>query len=137
MQMPSDALRATSDELLRDLDVLAALEAEKRTLAPDDPRVAELATRIAEIAERLLGESVRQRELTVHASRALGDPSADASSASIEDTPRPIHDILAEWRDAERRQAAAEPGSVEAAEARALVEALRREYQRARAAAES
>ncbi len=137
MQIPSDALRATSDDLLRDLDVLADLEAEKRRLAPDDPRVHELAARIAEIAERLLGESVRQRELTASAGRALDEATPGASARSIEDTPRPIHEILAEWRDAERRHAGAAPGSVDAAEAAALVEALRREYQRAREAAES
>ena len=43
-------LRETSDALLRDLDVLAALEEEKRTLVPGDPGMVELATRVDELA---------------------------------------------------------------------------------------
>jgi hypothetical protein len=135
MQMPSDALRSTSDDLIRDLDVLATLEEEKRTLAPDDPRFGALAARIAEVAERVLAASRRQRELSQDASReAILGPSA---TRPIDDRPRSIHDVLSEWREAERRLAAAAPGSAEEAEAQVLVRHLRAEYQRAREAAES
>jgi len=45
------ALRETSDALLRDLDVLSNIEEEKRSLQPGDPRLVSLATRIEEIAQ--------------------------------------------------------------------------------------
>src|SRR4029079_19164150 len=45
------ALRATSDALLRDLEVLATIEEEKRSLEPGDPRLVQLAARIEEIAQ--------------------------------------------------------------------------------------
>jgi hypothetical protein len=125
------ALRETSDALLRDLDVLVAIEEEKRSLEPGDPRLVELAQRIDEIAIRVLSSTGRQRDLTkiVNAQVDAGAPSAPETS--IEATRRPIASILGEWRDAERRAAAAEPGSAEAAEADALVDRLRSEYRAA------
>jgi hypothetical protein len=127
----SNALRETSDALLRDLDVLAALEEEKRGLDPGDPHLVELAGRIEEIAERILAGSVREHQLTQVANTQVEAGSATAPTATIEETPRPVSAILAEWRDAERRLTAAEPGSAEASEASALVEQLRVEYRRA------
>jgi hypothetical protein len=131
MTETGDALRATSDELLRDLEVLSALEDEKRTIEPGDPRLVELAERIESIASRILGSSTKQRELTekIHDNSTAG--SAAAPGAAIDDTPRSIADILAAWREAERTLAAAEPGSVDAAEAGLQVESLRAEYRRA------
>ncbi len=130
-----NALRETSDALLRDLDVLVAIEEEKRQLEPGDARLVELAARIEEIAQRVLHGTVRQRKLTevIHAQVAAGAP--DAPATAIDDTPRSIQAILAEWREAERRAASAEPGSAEAAEADALVTRLREEYRRAHDAA--
>lgn len=130
-----NALRETSDALLRDLDVLVAIEEEKRTLTPGDARLVELATRVEEIAQRVLAGTMRQRELTevAHAQVASGAP--DAPDAAIDDTPRSIQAILSDWRDAERRAGAAEPGTAEAAEAEALVARLREEYRRAHEAA--
>jgi hypothetical protein len=127
----ANALRKTSDALLRDLDVLVTIEEEKRTLEPGDPRLIELAERIQEIAGRILDSSTRQHTLTrvVNAQVDAGSPSAP--EASIDETVRPIQAVLADWRDAERRAIAAEPGSAEAAEAEALVERLREEYRRA------
>jgi hypothetical protein len=129
------ALRRTSDALLRDLDVLSTVEEEKRSLEPGDPRLVELATRIEEIAQRVLVGSARQRQLTetIHGQVATGSP--DAPVAPIEDTIRPIAEILADWRDAERRVDAAPAGTGEEAEAEALVERLREEYRRAHEAA--
>jgi hypothetical protein len=122
------ALRETSDALLRDLDVLVTLEEEKRTLEPGDPRLFELAQRIDEIAQRVLAGAGRQRDLTavVNAQVAAGSPGAPETP--IDGTSRPIQAILTEWRDAERRAAAAPPGSADAAEAEALVDRLRSEY---------
>lgn len=125
------ALRETSDALLRDLDVLVAIEEEKRTLEPGDERLVELAGRIEEIAQRILSGSVRQHQLTQVVNAQVEAGSASAPETSIDDTSRPIQAVLAEWREAERRHLAAEPGSAEAAEADALVARLRDEYRRA------
>lgn len=126
-----DALRETSDTLLRDLDVLVTLEEEKRSLEPGDDRLVELAGRIEEIAQRILSGSVRQHQLTQTVNAQVEAGSAGAPDASIDQTPRPIQAVLADWREAERRAASAESGSAEAAEADALVSSLREEYRRA------
>jgi hypothetical protein len=131
----SHALRETSDALLRDLDVLATIEEEKRGLKPGDPRLVELAGRVEEIAERILAGTIRQHQLSqsINVKVEIGAP--DAPATPIEATPRSTAAVLVEWRDAERRLSIAEPGSGEAAEAAALVEALREEYRRAYEAA--
>jgi DNA-binding HxlR family transcriptional regulator len=127
----SQALRETSDALLRDLEVLGTLEDEKRELAPGDPRLVELAGRIQEIAERVLAGTVRQHQLTQVVNVQVESGSPGAPTKPIAETPRTLPGVLAAWRDAERRRASAEPGSGEEAEARALAEALRDEYRRA------
>jgi len=132
------ALRETSDALLRDLDMLVTIEEEKRSLRPGDPRLVELAERIEQIARRVLHGTERQHDLSRAVNAEVAADSPQAPDASIDDTVRPIQAVLADWRDAERRARAAEPGSAEAAEATALVESLREEYRRAheKAAAE-
>jgi hypothetical protein len=124
-------LRATSDALMRDLDVLAAIEDEKRTLPPGDPRLVDLAQRVEDIAHRVLSSTVRQRKLTEVGNEQVESAVPGRPVASIDQTPRAIADILAEWRAAERRAAAAAPGSAEAAEARALADHHREEYRQA------
>jgi hypothetical protein len=126
----AEALRATSDALLRDLEVLGAIEEEKRTIPAGDPRLIELAARIEQVAHRLLGRSTDQRELSEAAHEEVRAGVVDAAVA-IEETPRPMAAILADWRQAERRSAALEPDSPDATEAVALVDALRKEYRRA------
>ena len=135
MGKSGQALRKTSDALLRDLEVLSTIEEEKRSLEPGDPRLVELANRIEVIAQRVLVGSVRQRQLTEVVNGQVEAGSPDAPSGTIEDTPRPIAEILTQWREAERRVEAALAGSGEAAEAEALVERLRDEYRRAHEAA--
>jgi len=130
-------LRATSDALLSDLDALRVLEQEKRQIEPGDPRLVELATEIEEIAARVLGTTIRQRELSEQVDQLVDERSEDAPDQSIEDTPREIHAILADWRDAERRLADAVPGSPEARAMAADIERLREEYRRAHEAARS
>jgi hypothetical protein len=125
------ALRETSDALLRDLDVLATMEEEKRTLDPADPRLSELAARVEEVARRVLSGSSRQHDLTRVARAQVRAGSPKAPKLPIEETARAVGTVLADWREAERRAAAAEPGSPEHAEASALVRALRDEYGRA------
>ena len=126
----SQALRETSDALLRDLTVLTALEEEKRGLQPGDPRLVELAGRVEEIAERVLGGTVRQHQLTQAANVQVELGAPTAPTGTIEQTTRTLTAILAEWREAERRAADAEPDSADAIEARALAAALRDEYRR-------
>jgi len=126
----ADALRATSDALLRDLDALGAIEEEKRSIPAGDPRLVELAERVEQIAYRLLGRTTDQRELAETAREEVAAGTMDAASA-IDETHRPMATILAEWREAERRSAAFEPDSADATEAAAHVDALRREYRRA------
>ncbi len=123
------ALRATSDALLADLDVLATLEEQKRSIPADDPRLVEVASRIEEIARRVLGHTVRQRTLTQLVNAEAQDPGT--ATPTIDETPRAIATVIAEWREAERRLAATDDGSVDAAEAEALVARLREEYRRA------
>ncbi len=124
-------LRATSDALMRDLEVLAAIEEEKRTLEPGDPRLVELAQRVEDIARRVLTSTVRQRRLTEVGHEQVEGGVPGPAPDSIDRTPRAIAAILAEWRAVERRVAAAAPGSAEAAEAGALSEQYREEYRRA------
>jgi hypothetical protein len=131
----SHALRETSDALLRDLEVLATIEEEKRSLGPGDPRLVELAGRVQEIAERILAGTVRQHQLSQVANIQVETGSPTAPTGPIDATPRSMTAILAEWREAERRHAVAEPGSADALETRALADRLRVEYQRAYEAA--
>ena len=124
MSLPND-LRATSDALVRDLEALAVLEEEKRTLPLDDPRLLEIAEQVEVIAARVLSGSERQTEL---AKAAADQPSA---GETIEDVLRPLSTILAEWREVERRGASAPEGSAEAAEIEVLSNRLRQEYREA------
>lgn len=117
-----DQLRATSEELLRDLEALGVLEDEKRTLPLDDPRLVEIAEQVEAIAARILAGSELQTSLS---RAAAAEP---ASGTSIEDVRRPLSTILAEWREVERRRRDAPDGSAEAAEIEVLASRLRREY---------
>lgn len=123
-------LRATSDALLQDLEVLIALEEEKRSIPADDERLVELAARIDEVATRVTDGTRRQRDLAADLNDAAVDGNAPTSSIE-EVAPRPIAAILADWRMAERAQQDADPGSPVALEAAARIDALRVEYQRA------
>jgi len=127
---PEAELRATSDTLVTSLDRLAALEAEKRRLLPDDPRLLELATEVEGLAAEVLQIAEVQSRLVemTHVMAMTDEP--DAPSGPIEPSRTP-HDILEEWRAAERRLTEAPPGSPEAAEALVRARQLRADYQRA------
>ena len=126
----TDALRLTSDTLLRDLDALTQLEDEKRQTPQGDPRLVEIAHRVEELAQRVLEQSRRQVALTHSVSRDAAAGEAPAT-ATIAAAPRNVAVILAEWRSAERDAAAAEPDSVASIEARARADRLRDEYREA------
>ena len=129
MTRTAKALRTTADVLRRDLEALLALEDEKRALDFDDPRLHELAHQVEEIAARVLQVSTEQTELTEVVA-------AEGAPGSIDTTRRPIAEILADWRDLERRAERAEPGSAEAAEVAALLRQVRAEYRAAQRSVE-
>ena len=126
-----DALRRTSDALLRDLEALQQLEEEKRTIEPGDPRLVDLASRIELVAKRVLASSTSQRAQTQLINELTETGSSAAPDTTIEETPRSMEAILSAWRQAERQLDAADPDSAEATEAQLLVDRLREEYRHA------
>jgi hypothetical protein len=126
-----DALRRTSDALLRDLETLLQLEEEKRSIEPGDPRLVDLAARIELVAKRVLASSTSERAQTQLINALAESGSAAVPDGPIEDTPRSMEAILSAWRQAERQLDAATPGSAEATEAQLLVDQLRDEYRQA------
>ena len=128
MSQTAKALRATSDALLHDLERLFEIENEKRALSPDDPRLVPMSEEVAELAARLLDKSEMQKALSLRTEELVQRDHPDAPTDPIEATPREIHVILAEWRDAERAAARLAPDSPEAHEAAARIERLRGEY---------
>jgi hypothetical protein len=127
----ASALRATSDALVDDLERLALLERAKREMSPEDVRLVEIAAEVEQLALRVLGQSVRQRELTEDARELAEADAPDAPSRPIAATPREIHLILAEWREAERKAVEADSGSAAALAAKSDVDRLRAEYRQA------
>jgi len=117
-------LRVTSDSLLRDLEALVELEQEKRTIPPADARMTDLADRIHEIAERVLGATGKQKQLSETVAAGTGQ----ASRTPIEAVRRSPSAILAEWRDVENRLVATADGSAERTELELLADQLRNEY---------
>lgn len=127
-----EALRIASDSLLQNLDALAQLEDEKRSLPADDPRIIGVASRVEALARQVLEDTTLQRRLTVERHRARrGGASEPSPDASIDDTPRSLAAILEAWRQAERDLAGTVPGTPEADVAQATVDRLRDEYRRA------
>jgi hypothetical protein len=122
-------LRQASDTLMQRLDRLYELESRKRELPPERAEFVRLAREIEDLSRALLFSSGEQVELAeaIHADVKSGDVAADVP---IRDTPpkRDAVAVLAEWRAAERRLAAAEAGSDDERAARADVERYRVEY---------
>lgn len=130
-------LRRASDDFMQRLDRLHELESRKRELPPDQPEFMRLAREIEDLARGLLfagGVQVEKAE-EVQADIKRG---ATVIDQPIRETPsrRDAVAILSEWRAAERRLAAAPPGSTEERAARADVEQLREEYRRITAPAD-
>jgi hypothetical protein len=124
-------LRQASDLFMQRLDRLNELETRKRELAPEEPEFVRLAREIEDLSRALLYSGGQQAELAeaVHHEAKKNDVVVDQS---IRDTPphRDAVSILAEWRAAERRLAAAAADSEDEREARADSERLRDEYRR-------
>lgn len=124
-------LRQASDLFMQRLDRLHELETRKRELPPDEAEFVRLAREIEDLSRALLWSGSQQVELAeaVHHEAKANDVPVDQS---IRDTPpkRDAVSILADWRAAERRLAAAAPDSDEEREAKADSERLRDEYRR-------
>jgi hypothetical protein len=122
-------LRSASDALLAALAQLEELELQKRDLKPGSRKFVALARQIQSLSDELLAAS---RSETVLADRVADrlDRGQEAPQRSIAEMPpeRDLGMILSEWRDAERRLAAARPDSAEAKSAREDADRLRHEY---------
>jgi hypothetical protein len=125
-QATAAALAANSDTFMVQLERLAELEQRKRDLPPNDPRFVALAVEVEDAAKALLQDA---RDQT-----ALGDVAHAAGlSVPIVEVPNDLTaaQIIAEWRDVERRLSSLPPASDEAREARLMIDAYRRAYQAA------
>jgi hypothetical protein len=122
-------LRQASDTLLQRLDRLHELETRKRELLPGHPEFVRLAREIEDLSRALLHASGVQVELADKVSADLKAGNT-AANVPIRETPpkRDAVRVLADWRAAERRLAAARPGSAEEHAARRDVDRLRLEY---------
>jgi hypothetical protein len=125
-------LRDTSDSLMRALDQLHDLEAVKRDMPTGTAAFVELAQRIEDLAVEVLRRTERQASLAedTEARRSAGG----SEGRTINEVPasqRDLATILSEWRDAERRLAAADPASLESSTVAAEVRRLREEYRMA------
>ena len=122
-------LRQASDEFMQRLDRLHELETRKRELPPDQPEFVRLAREIEDLSRALLYSGGKQVEIAeeIHHEQKTTAVKVDLP---IRETPpkRDAVSILADWRKAERRLAAAAPGSNEETEAREESERLRDEY---------
>ncbi len=125
-------LRGTSDRLLDQLTHLAELERAKRQATPGTPEFVELSRQVEAIATEVLGMSRRQSSLAAATKvlRDVGSPAAPTEPIAAMPEARDTQVVLAEWRDAERRLAAAAEGTPDHEAARADVERLRDEYRR-------
>lgn len=125
-------LQAASDALLHNLDRLRELEEEKRSVPLGSPRLVELAAEIEQLAATVLGASGIQEELA-RLSQAMVREGEAAADATIESTssPRDVHAVLADWRDAERQLTELQPDSPDAGRIRAQIEVFKMEYRRA------
>jgi len=124
-------LRRASDDFMQRLDRLYELESRKRELPPDQTEFIRLAREIEDLARGLLYQGGVQVELAeeVHADIKHGETFVDQP---IRDTPprRDAVAVLAEWRAAERRLAAAGTGTDDEEAANRDIERLRAEYRR-------
>ena len=76
----TDALRATSADLIADAAELEALERRKAALDPDDPRLDELAARAEELVRDMVPKATVQREIVSGPDDWEGADAADRTS---------------------------------------------------------
>ena len=119
-----DHLRAASDAILLLIGQVEQLERHKRGVAPGGARFDELAEQVRRAAQNL-ADFAREEELWARG--AVAD-AGHLETISTSANPPPLSEILARWRDIERRLDAAAPGSPEAAALFADFNRLRDEY---------
>lgn len=122
-------LRTASDRLLATLDELVQLEQRKREIAPGTAEFVDLAGRIESLATSALDQTRGQTTLA-EMTRAVAGTPAGVETAVEAIPPRPIDQVLQEWRAAERRLGEQETGSDGYHLAAADVHRLRDEYGR-------
>jgi hypothetical protein len=122
-------LRLASDTLMGALDQIHALEEEKRREPAGSERFVELARQVDDLALQILRHTEFQESLaeTLEERREAGG-GVSRPIEGIPPAPRPLAEILTDWRDAERRLAASDLGSTEAAQAAGQVRGFREEY---------
>ena len=118
-------LRSTSDGFLARVDRLQSLEQQKRELPPDE--TAEMAREIEILTREILEWAERQTTLAEEVAAREGNMGPPIAVTP----PRDLHVVLDEWRAAERKLAATEPGTAAYESARADIDRLRDEYARA------
>jgi hypothetical protein len=118
----TEALRHTSDALLKQLSDLEDLERTKRQLEPGSTAQLRLARRVETLARKVLNTAGQQTDLV--------EGIAESPDGTTMATREP-HVILAEWREAERAMDADTPGSASWEAARNAAYRLRSEYRRA------
>jgi hypothetical protein len=92
---------------------------------------------VERFADEVLRQSRRQGQMADEAQARVAQGQLNGLTEPIEEAPsRDLHIILEEWREAERRLAAATPGSPEEQSAIADAFRLREEYVRAHGAAQ-
>jgi len=120
-------LRRASDSFLKQVERLHELEEEKRLATPGTPEMLRLSRHIERLAGEMLGAAGRQSD----AAELAAGRQPPGLRPIVDIPPRPIPQIIAEWRNAERTFEAAEPDSPEQEVARTDIELLREEYRRA------
>ena len=122
-------LRSASDTLIAALEQMHDLESEKRQVPAGSERFVELARQVDDLALQILRHTEYQESMaeTLEERREAGG-GVSRPIEQMPSEPRARHLILSDWRDAERRLAAAELGSVEGAQAASDVRRLREEY---------
>jgi hypothetical protein len=118
-------LRLTSDNFLTRVERLQALEEQKRELPPSE--AADLAREVEALTREVLDWAERQTALAEDAAASGRD---DGQPIAIV-PPRPLREVLNEWRAAERTLETEAPGTAAYESARADVDRLRDEYARA------
>lgn len=117
--------RASSDRMLSLVDRLRGLEQEKRQHPIGSEPFVALAAEAEQLSRLIFRWSQMQGALAEESPRRT-----DGAHAISDVAPRPIHRLLADWREAELRLLGAVPGSPEAQAATDQIEALREEYRR-------
>lgn len=120
-------LRATSDNLLLEVEALRSLEEAKRRTPIGTDEFVRLADEVAEAARRVSSRAEVERRLAREAATAIAR--GELPSVRVLDVEsRPVHRILADWREATVRFEQAERGSDAQSEAARDVHRLRLEY---------